>query len=301
MNEEQLKDIYTEDLENFPDFKVFIENLKELENYNFDNHSTREIYDKYFDLATIFPTVFQMLNIKAFNEQRFFRARLGIDRKKEDVSIKQTYSYPPPSVCNENGRGNIKNKSVFYSSNNPNCAMLEVKPKKGDDGYISVWKGNAKKPVKVGILLPYDLPLQNEWNEMARGSFEYLESSLRNEAKEKLKHFMALYKFIPDRFIREKKPYHLTSMISNELLYGDNWRDFIIYPSVAAKTHMCNMAFHPNFVNENLVFEKVIRFFITDIVGERAKFNLGKVGYLENNKMIWRESNEEEFKFFEKE
>lgn len=301
MNEKNLQNIYDEDLNNFPDFKTYVANLTKLENYNFDNHTTREIYDKFHDLATILPTVYQMLNIEAFNEERFYRARLGINRKKEDISLKQTYSYPPPSVCNENGRGNLKNKSVFYCSNNPNCSMLEVKPKIGDDGYLSVWKGNAKKAVKVGILLPYDLPLQNEWNYMARDSFKYLESSLQKEAKEKLKHFMALYKFIPDRFIREKKPYHLTSMISNELLYGELWRDFIIYPSVTAKTYMCNMAFHPNFVNENLVFEKVIRYFVFNIKDEQPKFHLGKVGYLENNKMIWRDANEKEFELFEKE
>lgn len=297
----QINKIYSDDLKEFPDFKTYISNLTELENFPFENLTVREIYDKYHDLAKILPSVFQMLNHEEFNEEFFYRARIGIDRKKEDISLKQTYSYPPTSVCSENQRANIKNKSVFYCSNDPNCAMLEVKPKIDSEGYLSVWKGNAKKPVKLGILLPYDLPSENEWNTMAKSTFEYLENSLQKETLDKINHFMALYKFIPDRFVKEEKPYHLTSMISNELLYGELWRDFIIYPSVASKTYMCNMAFHPNFVNENLKFVKVIKYKVYDIKNEQAKFNLGKVGYLKENRMVWRDATEEETKLFEKE
>lgn len=300
IEEKHINKIYEDDLKEFPDFKTYISNLTELENYSFKDLTNREIYDKYHDLAKILPSVYHMLNEKEFNEEYFYRARIGIDKSKEDISLKQTFSYPPTTFCNENQRANLKNKSVFYCSNNPNCAMLEVKPEIGSEGFLSVWKGNAKKPVKLGILLSYDLPSENEWNLMAKSTFQFLEKSLQNEVKDKILHFMALYKFIPDRFVKEEKPYYLTSMISNELLYNQ-WRDFIIYPSVASKTYMCNMAFHPNFVNENLEFVKVIKYKVNDIKNEQVKFNLGKVGYLQENHMVWRDATKEETALFKKE
>ncbi|MFT4567971.1 MAG: hypothetical protein ACI9FN_002939 [Saprospiraceae bacterium] len=100
-----------------------------------------------------------------------------------------------------------------------------------------------------------------EWTQV---SFQHIRETLPKDAKDKFEDFETLYSFIANRFITENKPYPLTSMISDELLYGELWRYFIIYPSVLAQNKLCNMAFSPNSVNENLMLEKVIKFKIVD-------------------------------------
>lgn len=290
-----------EDLNEFPDFEIYFNGLKTLDDYDFSNLCNREIYDTFYDYAKILPYSYGIFNPQKFNQHTFFRVRLNINREKEDISLIHTYSYPPSSVCNEKGRANLNGKSVFYCSNNPNAAILECKPKIGNEGYLSFWNGNTSRNIKAGICLPYDLPQENEWSIFAKEAFEYLIESLPHQSKDKFKHLMALYKFVSHKFISEKSPYPLTSMISNEMLYGDLQRDFIIYPSVLSDTKLCNMAFHPNSVIENLKFEKVLKFKVSDIKNEVIQFNLGKVGFIENGRMKWRDHSEEETVFFEKE
>lgn len=296
-----LDKIYDEDLEALPNLNEYLSDLTRLEKYDFENLSKEQIYDIYYDFAKILPSNIGWFNPEKFNSHKFYRVRLNIDRTKEDITLAQTYSYPPPKFCVENGRANVTGKSVFYCSNDPYAAMLECKPKVNDEGFLSVWSGIAKRLIKIGQLLPYDLPPENNWNLMAKDCFEHLNETLPSKTKDKFKHFMALYKFIAHIFRTEQKPYHLTSMISWELLYGQLWRDFIIYPSVLWESKFCNMAFHPNSVNENLKFDKLIKFKVVDIDENGPKFNLGKkVGIIENTKMIWRDRTDEETKLFKK-
>jgi len=77
--------------------------------------------------------------------------------------------------------------------------------------------------------------------------------------------------------------------------------DFIIYPTTQANNIFCNMAFHPNSVNMNLMFERIIKLKIIDIGNENIKFNLGvNVGILENTKIVWKPRTENDEKLFKK-
>lgn len=296
----ELEKIYPEDLKLFPDLEKFINDLEILDNYDFNNLNEKEIYDIYYDYARVLPTNIGWFKPEKFNSLKFYRVRLNIDPNKEDITLAQTYSYPPPKFCFENGRANLKGKSVFYCSNEAKVAVLECKPKEGDEGFLTEWKGTAKRPIKIGQLLPFDLPDENVWNLMAKDSYEFLKTDLPENAKDKFKHFLTLYRFIAHKFITEKKPYSLTSMISWELLYGQLWRDFILYPSVQLEGTSCNMAFHPNSVNENLQFNKLIKFKVVGFENESPIFNLGKVGIIDNTKMIWRDRTDEETNLFKK-
>ena len=295
MKIDDLDKILPEDLESFPSYNDYISDLDKLKNNNFSYLTEREIYDVFYDYARILPTNIGWFNPTKFNTHKFYRVRLNIDRKKEDITLAQTYSYPPVQFCYENGRANLKGRSVFYCSNDPRAAVIESKPKIGDEGYLSVWNGIASRKIKIGILLPYNLSNVNIWNLMAKDSFEDLKKTLPSQAKNKFEHFVALYNFIEKIFMTEKKPYYLTSMLSEELLFGQLWRDFIIYPSVMSDYKLCNMAFHPNSVNQNLRFEKVIEFKVVNIENDIITYNLGKkVGVMENTKMIWKNRTKEE-------
>lgn len=287
--------ILPEDLNQFPDYSTYVSDLNKLKNYNFKNLSEREIYDVFYDYARILPTNIGWFSPEKFNRHKFYRVRMNIDRETEDVSLAQTYSFPPPNCCSENGRANLKGRSVFYCSNDPRGAVIESKPKAGDEGYLSVWNGIATRRIKIGQLLPYDLPKDNYWSLMAKDCFDYFNEGLPKDAKHKFDLFIKLYKFVSEIFNTEHKPYHLSSMISEELLYGQLWRDFLIYPSKLSDNKLCNMAFHPNSVNENLRFEKVIQFKVVSIENDKMEYQLGKkVGVINNNQMAWRNRTMEE-------
>lgn len=291
--------IIQDDLDLFPNIDEYLKELYTLEKYNFQDLSEREIYDVFYDFAKILPTNFGLMNQRKFNKHKFYRVRLKKEiGSTEDISITQTFSFPPPNVCSQNGRANLKHKSVFYCSNEPYAAILESKPEIGDEGYLSIWEGNSNKTMKIGICLPFDLPDENEWNLMAKDVANNLFKSLPIEAKNKYEHYIKLYEFIANKYISEEKPYYLTSMISNEMLYGELWRDFIIYPSVMAKSSYCNMAFHPNSATENLKFEKIIQFKVHNINSEKIELKLGNVGYISNTKLIWRQKTKSEVKLF---
>ena len=131
MSEENSK-IYDEDLHLFPGLEAYKQGLKELPDLLWDSISQEDLYNKFYDAAVILPQMIVHQEAQNFNELKFFRVRLNINTDIEDLSLIQTYSYPPGFVCNSNGRANLKGYSVFYCSNNPTCALLESKPKIGD-------------------------------------------------------------------------------------------------------------------------------------------------------------------------
>jgi len=296
---ESLEKFSEVDLDLMPDIESFKADLTQLDEINFQGFSEREIYDKIYDFGRIMPSHHLMMSKENFNKFTFFRARLNIDRKKEDTSLIQTYSCPPSGVCKSNGRANLKYKSVFYCSNEPHAAIVESKPEVGSEGYLSFWKADAKRSIKMGNCLPYELPAVNEWSEFASYMFDEMQTGLKlMNARDKIKHFVMMNRFIAQKFKEEKEPYYISSTISDIFLFDGLWHDFLIYPSVMADLKCCNMVFHPNSVNENLKFNKVVKFKVKKIDGELMHLKFGKVGYIENTKMKWRKISKEETKYF---
>lgn len=288
-----------EDLDSLPDLPSYIEDLKRLDSFDFSDSTTEEIYHRFYDLARIFPLKYEIFKPEKFNTHLYYRVRLNINPNEEDLSLIQTYSYPPSFICKENGRANLKGKSVFYCSNSLRSAIYESKPKGECEGFISVWKGNTTRPIKFGLCLPDKLPDVNEWQLTASDMAEYHYKYLLTYAKDKIPHYQALNDFIATKFISEEKPYYLTSMLSDISLFDKEfWRDCILYPGVLSKGTQCNIAFHPNSVNENLKFEKVFRIRIVSNDNDLISFKIGKVGYIENTHINWRNLNEDEIKLF---
>ena len=137
--------IYDEDLSLFPNIEQFKRQLQQLRELTPDSIPFEKLYDKYFDLGVILPHMISMQTAENFNKLKFFRVRLNINENAEDTRIVQTHSFPPGNVCKENGRANLKGKSVFYCSNDPLCALFESKPKIGDIAHISIWNGLSNR------------------------------------------------------------------------------------------------------------------------------------------------------------
>lgn len=291
-NHEQLLSI-------LPEYDQFEDGLNFLDKFDFSKSSREKIYDTFYDYAYSLSTNFGYLSPENFNYRKFYRIRLNIDRKIEDLSLVQTYSYPPPHICKTNGRVNLAGTSVFYCSNDFMPALLEAKPKINDEGFLSIWTGNTNRKIKVGHFLPNNLRPDNAWSKFAIESFNDLKNNIPEALKPKLKHIEKLNDFLAKKFIEEKAPYHLTSMLSWELFYGQLWSDVILYSSVISNSRFCNMAIHPNSVNENLLFEKVIIFKVVGFKNGIPILNLrSEAGHLNNSKIEWKELTGKETELF---
>lgn len=269
--------------------------MKKLSEMDLSNKNTEEIYNIIYDHVKILPACFGVFNSTKFNNISFYRCRIKNNIGKiENKDLIQTHSFPPSNVCKENGRANLKNHSVFYCSNDPRAAILESKPKIGDEVYLSEWKGVTNRNVKFNLCLPTELPENNIWNIVANDKSQYIQSKIRTFTKDKFQHYSRLLNFISDSFVYEEKPYPLTSMISHIFLNDELINDFIIYPSVVSNSEYCNMAFHPNSVLENLKFENVYKLRISDLYKDKVKFDFGVVGSLNNSRMIWKRTTPEQ-------
>jgi hypothetical protein len=283
----------------FPDLETYLSDLDKLDNFPFDGLSASEIYHKYYDYARTLPLGHGNFNANHFNEFTFYRVRRNLRHAKDNITSINTYSFPPLKACNQNGRANLAGRSVFYCSNNPHAAILESQPKVSDVVSLSVWKGIAKRPIKFGMCLPLNLPEENDFSLAAEDVFNYMINSEPKIAKDRIEHFKALNDLINRKFISEEEPYHLTSMISNEMLFGDTFHDCIVYASIKSNLKICNLAFHPRSVMENLKLEKVIRLHIIEVENNKVNFNLGKVGFPIGNNFIWKECSTDEIRLFE--
>nr|WP_152556228.1 RES domain-containing protein [Nonlabens ulvanivorans] len=287
------------EFEQFESLKMYKENLSELAKTDFTKLTNEEIYNKYYDLALILPTTNSTISSVNFNSLEFHRVRLNVNFKKEDKNLEQTYSNPPTIFCSENGRANLKGTSVFYCSNDPKTAMEETRPNVGDTGVISVWKGKSIRGAKFAHCLNELLPQQNIYNLLAKQSFQFLSdtSNITDNGKSYLRELIL---FIAEIFTEEQQPYPLSSMISNELLFSqDLWHDAIVYPSFTQNKLSCNLAFHPNSVNELLELKKIMPFKIIDEKNGQLIFNFNKkIGERKNNTFLWREISIEDKKWF---
>lgn len=289
--------LFDEDLEKMPSLPEFIKNLDYLRNVDLSNSTITEIENIFYEYATIFPQIPFTQKPDRFNNHTFYRVRLNINSENEDLRLIQTYSYPNPFFCKENGRANLKGKSVFYCSNRPGAALLESKPKIGDEGFLSIWKPNATREIKIAMCLPQNLRKENEWSYLASVAHNFSINFYSENAKEKSMHFIELINFIAERFVNEAKPYSITSWMSNELLYGEKWKDIILYPSIATHKRYCNLAIHPNTVETQLRFVKVIRFKVKDINEGIISYAPVSVGEIINSNIEWRRSEPEERDF----
>lgn len=267
--------------------------LKELKSLQLNNLDQEQIKKVIFDYFGLVPSQVAYFNPENFNKYYFYRARVNVN-PNEDLNLIKTYSYPLPQFCKTNGRANLKNKSAFYCSNFALTAIFETKPQINDIGYLSVWKGNTQRKIKAGILLPEDLKKENPWTELAKDIHQNLREHNKENPSEKNLYQLEIIKFISDLYMNESPNYPLTSWIANEMLYGENWKDFIVYPSTVNQFMNCNYAFHPNSADRFLSFEKVIRFKVIDKVGENYTMSTGRVGEIINTNMIWRNATEEE-------
>jgi hypothetical protein len=281
---------------NYPELKQYLEDLETLRNYEFKDSNIEDIYNKFHDLALTIPVLGAKFLAKEINGRKFYRVRLKKKiSEEEDKSLIQTFSYPPPNVCNFKGRANIIKKSVFYCTDKPYPAIMESNPEVGDEGYLSIWEINASRNLHYICCLPENLPFKNEWYEYGTHHHNFLIQKQSELNKGELQYKIALRKLITERFINEKYPYHISSMLSNEFLYF-NQADILMYPSAKTLQDYTNFAIHPNSVNNHIFCKKVVRFKVIKDFGTYLRLSFKSTGHLIDDRFHWKEFKDEDGK-----
>lgn len=283
--------------ENFSDIKSFIENLKEFDKIDLSKKSSNEINDLFFRHIPFIPQTWFGQYIERFNKHTFYRVRKNIKENEEAINLISTYSYPSSKLCKSNGRANLKGKSIFYCSDNATTSIMERQLKVGDVGYLSVWKANAKREIRFQYCLPRHLRHDNKWNEIRLDIHPLIDNYVKENYKAKGDFFIVLINYLFQKFVTEKAPYSLSSWLADRYLYGEEWIDILLYPSVAGGKKDCNMAIHPNTIEENIDFQKVIKFKVLEVRSDRIQYRPLSVGEVVNQNMKWRKIKESEKDF----
>ena len=113
--------------ERLPKIEKYREDLNFIKSQDLSQKSVLEISSLISEKTIILPTITSTTEIGNLGTSFFYRTRLinHKDLSKEDMSLIQSFSYPPCSVCKENGRANLKKTSVFYCASTGDAAMRE--------------------------------------------------------------------------------------------------------------------------------------------------------------------------------
>lgn len=293
-----MKSYFDEDfikiLKKIPDFSTFEKRLQELGNIDLSNLTQDQIHDVYFDKAILLPNQGITFPNDGLNPRYVFRVRLNINEKQEDLSLIRTFSYPDQSFCKENGRANLRNKSVFYCSDIPLTAFLESRPKMNDIGYMGKWQVKCPRDLTCVAFFPTDLSKKNYWYQIAIKKQQDLLLEIKKINSDNDQQLEYLFSFISKLFANEQFPFSISSWIGNKMLYNYNGIDFLVYPSFSLKGDSCNLAFHPNFVEKYFQLIDIIKFRITDFKENCATYDVVSIGKPNLTNIEWYFPNDDD-------
>jgi hypothetical protein len=295
-NQIKSEEIFYTELTKFSSIEDLENNLNRLIQLDKSELSQEEIRKLIFDHAIILPNHYSVLPKEVINKLTVFRVRAEktMDLEKEDLNLIRTYSYPNSANCLSNGRANIKYKTVFYCSDNQVTALAESNLEIGDIAYLGVWKTFADRDANYATYISTNIPAKNVWYNKGVDIHKQSTEYAKKYSNDKFEYLVRLQNFFSEIFLTEKKPYSLSSWVANNLLYGYNIVDFIVYPSFGTNHYSCNMAMHPNYVENNLKLDCVFKLLITGKTGESINFNVQKFGKLSKTSIIWKIPEQDE-------
>lgn len=145
--------------------------------------------------------------------------------------------------------------------------------------------------------MPEKLPGKNRWQEYGTFHHNFLIENHSKVDEKTLKYRVALRNFITERFMLEKEPYSISSMLAHEYLYM-NETDILLYPSAQTLQDYTNFAIHPRVASNQLRCLKVLRFKITKDLGKHFQLIFSLIGTPEMNKINWQKANDEDIANF---
>lgn len=232
-----------------------------------------------------------------------FRAREAIQINNDQLFTE--FSFPPISFTTM-GRCNFPKHPVFYASNSPLAAILEIFKEsefKERKIYLSSWSIIPSKEVfyfesflKSGlsndsIYHIFNDNLKKDVNETFKGLIN----------QDQVLGLIEYLKFLDNQFISDDN-YSISATFAYKRLYvkGNFGSDIIFYPSVQSKGGAANMAINPNFVVNNMKLDRVYLVSLNnyDLITNNFSVTFHQFGQVSKNSILW--SNDMEDKNFKK-
>lgn len=296
----------SENFKNFPkleEVKASIERLKKVDWPKISDFKNADDFIKkvekiIFNEFEILPNIFKLFKPSDFNlpiyRVREFNSFTNINQFSE-------HSYPPINLARFN-RCNFPNRPVFYCSDNPITALMEVireNDYKKRKFCISKWELiDSDKPFVFQTFLQTELHQDNNYGVLKNSEIEQLGQPFENKLDQDRKAGLAEYlKFLHSSFISDKS-YVLSASIAHRTLNAKHnlATDILMYPSIQTQYKGVNMAITPNFVDNMM---RVQRFYIVELENyniQTGKFNItiSKYGDIDKNIIFWKNLNPED-------
>lgn len=293
----------SEDFENFPkllEAKASVERLKKvnwpkISDFENSDDFTKKVEEIIFKEFEIIPNIFKLFKPSDFTLPIF---RVREVNSFTNINQFSEHSYPPISLAGFN-RCNFPNNPVFYCSDNPMTALIEVirnNDYKGKRFCISKWELiNSENPFVFQTFLQTELHQDNKYGVLKHSEIEQLDQPFENKLDKDRKDGLVEYmKFLHSAFISDKS-YALSATIAHRTLNAKHnlATDILMYPSAQTQYKGVNMAITPNFVDNMM---RVQRFYIVELNNynnRTGRFNvkISKYGDIDKNIIFWKSLN----------
>ena len=189
--------------------------------------------------------------------------------KNEPITDTTYLKYPSLDVvkkADKFNRANTPNTNVFYSTENIDTALKEIRPPLNKLVTVGVWKPNTNKkfisyPISHNIAIPV-----NEHVEKATNAFEELGNYNSSLFHNYMRYYFQLFGSEFTKQVNHHYEYYISALFSERIFdtlhdpNADFNYDCIIYPSVGNGYGTSNVAIRPSVIDNDFYLEKVIEF-----------------------------------------
>ena len=300
-----------ENFDNFPKFdqaKESIERLKkvtwpEITDFKNADDFLKKVEEIIFGEFEIIPNIFKLFKPSEF-PLPIFRVR-EID-SFTNINLFAEHSYPPLNLTGFN-RCNFPESPVFYCSDNPMTALMEVVREgeyKKRKFCVSKWELiNSEKKFAFQTFLQTELPEENLYGKLKDAEIEQLDQPFENKLDKQRKAGLVEYlKYLHSAFINDKS-YALSASIAHRTLNAKHnlATDILMYPSIQTQHKGVNMAIKPNFVDNMMRVQRFYWIELENFDKKTGKFNItiSRYGYIDKNVILWRKINPDDEQYKE--
>ena len=289
-------------LEQFPTLEESNLSIEKLENFNlpkfnkFENQSIEEFKKEIF---SIIHKEFKF-QTSALQPQKCKDFKFNLFRVRElssftNVDIFSEHSYPPINLT-KMGRCNFPKTPVFYCSNDPGTALLEIIREnnfKNKKYCISRWKvKSTEEYLFFENFLRKKLPKENLFKDLNANLFDQLDKTFEKKLSEsQLKGTIKYLEFLDKCFIDDDN-YSLSATLAHESLFRNHETrtDILAYPSRQTESKGVNFAINPNFVNNNMFVDRFYVIETNSISENKDKYNISfhNYGNVINRLIQWK-------------
>lgn len=269
------QEVTDDELEKFSELEKFYLELREkLRVLDYKSFTTDEIEEfKNYIFYAFNYRIFASNNITIFSTYRLVVNEnvLGINKSISDIKY---LTYPPLDIVKKIGRfnrANSMNCTLFYSCENINTSLKEIKPPKDKLITVGVWiPKNRNKFNGYAISNSERAGAVNPGVKKSNEAFTNTKDELHSQFFKFAKNYLDL---IGEEFTKEvthHNEYIISALFAESTLYDMNYQrkqeDFecVIYPSVGNNFYSDNVAFIPEIIDNEFILEKAIEFEIEE-------------------------------------